>query len=275
MCDACRPQPAPPRADPAVTSAPTHARELSDAQLEYDLGNLAAFDPTPVDAHTFEGGTDPACKSIATRVFQALVGRLFALPSEPAPVGRVAALPPPTTVLPREKPLPKPRPPTKWEVFAQRKGIVKHKRSKTVLDEGSQEFKRRYGYQKANDESAIPIIEAGRDDVLGEDPFTKAKEEKRARVKTQARQELANLKNAAKVGGAAALPPTLRLAAALPEHGKGRPVKRKELKGEVRGRGRGGRGRWIEGTTALAQTGTCRHSCCSACGVRSHGPVGC
>ena len=55
----------------------------------------------------------------APGALQALTGRLFALPSEPAPVGRIAELPPPTTVLPREKPLPKPRPPTKWELFAQ------------------------------------------------------------------------------------------------------------------------------------------------------------
>lgn len=67
----------------------------------------------------------------------------------------------------------------------------------------------------------------------GEDPFTKQRNEKKERVKKQEKQQLANLKAAAKAGGAAALPATLRLAAALPEHGKGRPAKRKELKGEV------------------------------------------
>ena len=37
-------------------------------------------------------------------------------------------------------------------------------------------------------------------------------------------------------GGAApaALPPTLQLAASLPEHGHGRPVKRKEIRDDVR-----------------------------------------
>ncbi len=68
---------------------------------------------------------------------------------------------------------------------------------------------------------------------VGEDPFTKQRQEKKERVKKQEKQQLANLKAAAKAGGAGALPPTLRLAAALPEHGKGRPAKRKELKGEV------------------------------------------
>lgn len=68
---------------------------------------------------------------------------------------------------------------------------------------------------------------------VGEDPFTKQRQEKNERIKKQAKQQLTNLKAAAKAGGTAALPPTLRLAATLPEHGKGRPVKRKELHGEV------------------------------------------
>ena len=66
----------------------------------------------------------------------------------------------------------------------------------------------------------------------GDDPFTKQRQEKKDRAKKQAKQQLGNLKAAAKAG--ATLPPTLRLAAALPEHGKGRPVKRKEYQGEVR-----------------------------------------
>ena len=85
---------------------------------------------------------------------------------EAAAVGRVAQLPPPTTVLPREKPVPKARPPTKWEVFAQRKGIDKRKRSKTEFDETSGEWKRRYGYKRANDELDVPVIEARPDDKV-------------------------------------------------------------------------------------------------------------
>jgi hypothetical protein len=64
----------------------------------------------------------------------------------------------------------------------------------------------------------------------GEDPFTKQRTDKRERVRKQAKQQLANAKAAAKAG---TLPPTLRLAAALPEHGKGRPAKRKEMRDEV------------------------------------------
>jgi len=113
--------------------------------LDFDLGNLAGFDPSPVDTEQFAADPDAACLTAARKITQALVAKLFSLPSEAADVGRVAQLPPPTTVLPRAKPIPKPREPTKWEKFAQQKGITKHKRSREVWDEESQDFKRRFG----------------------------------------------------------------------------------------------------------------------------------
>lgn len=72
---------------------------------------------------------------MARAITQSLVAQLFALPSEPVSGGRLAMLPDPTMRLPREKPLPKPRELTKWEKFAQKKGIVKKKRSKLQYDE--------------------------------------------------------------------------------------------------------------------------------------------
>lgn len=81
-------------------------------------------------------------------------------------VGRIAHLPAPKTPLPRAKPLPKPRAQTKWEQFAQRKGIVKKKRSKEVWDEEAGEYRRRFGYKRAGDESEVPIIEATADDKV-------------------------------------------------------------------------------------------------------------
>ena len=194
-----------------------------------------AYDTQPIDGRVFEAGEDAGCHALATRAFQGLVKQLFNLPSSAAPVGRIASLPPPTTVLPREKPIPKPRPPTKWELFAQRKGITKRKRSKLEWDESKGEWKRRYGYKKANDEADVPIIEARPDEVAGtEDPFTRIKKEKKERVKKQEASRLKNLKSAAKTGGKDAIPSSLRLAASLPEHGQGKPLKRKELKGEIK-----------------------------------------
>ena len=59
------------------------------------------------------------------------------------------------------------RPATKWEAFATQKGITKKKRSKLVFDEGAQDWKRRFGYGKADDDEAIPIIEARKNEAVG------------------------------------------------------------------------------------------------------------
>lgn len=124
--------------------------------VELDLGNLSAFDPSAPATHD-----EAEAKAQATKLTQALMNALLQLPSESTPVGRVAALPQPSTPLPRAKPLPKPREPTKWEKFAQQKGIVKHRRSALVFDEGEQSFKRRYGYQRANEGPPVLETKAG------------------------------------------------------------------------------------------------------------------
>ncbi|OWM65908.1 hypothetical protein CDL15_Pgr015333 [Punica granatum] len=110
--------------------------------------------------------------------------------------------------------LPKPKPPTKWETFAKMKGIKKHKKDKVVWDEQTSAWKRRYGYDRVNDDQDIPIIEAKSTDEPGEDPFAKRRADKRKRVDKQEKNRVQNLKEAAKFG---ALPSHVQLAAtALP-----------------------------------------------------------
>lgn len=61
-----------------------------DAQedtLEYDLGNLAAFDTQPVDPAAFESGREAGLLSMATAAAQSLVRNLFFLPVEPSEFG--------------------------------------------------------------------------------------------------------------------------------------------------------------------------------------------
>ncbi|CAH2050176.1 unnamed protein product [Thlaspi arvense] len=113
--------------------------------------------------------------------------------------------------------LPKKKPPTKWELFAKRKGIVKRKKDKLVYDEKTGSWKRRHGYDRVNDDKDIPIIDAKATDVTlelpsepGEDPFAKRQAEKKKRVEKQEKNQLQNLKQAAKVG---ALPSHIQLAA--------------------------------------------------------------
>ncbi|KAL3139884.1 hypothetical protein ABBQ38_004178 [Trebouxia sp. C0009 RCD-2024] len=208
------------------------AGEAFEGELNFDLGNLTAFDPSPVNTEQFAADPDAACLSVASKITQALVAKLFALPSEAVDVGRVAQLPPPTTALPRAKPVPKPREPTKWEKFAQQKGITKHKRSREVWDEDTKELKRRHGFNSIKDDQPA-ILEAKASDQAGEDPFGDQRTEKRARVASQEGRQLKNKQASDKIHGKPVLPPTLKLAASLPEHGKGVPTKRRELKADV------------------------------------------
>lgn len=89
-------------------------------------------------------------QSVARDGVQALVASLFSLPTKPSPDGPLAQLPPPTTALPRAKPLPKPKPLTKWEKFANAKGIQHKRREKKVWDEERQEWVDRWGWKGAN-----------------------------------------------------------------------------------------------------------------------------
>ncbi|KAJ7244119.1 hypothetical protein O6H91_Y432700 [Diphasiastrum complanatum] len=182
----------------------------SEPSLPYyiDLGNLLVYDPTHpgISPSSSREDRDKECLEAGRTLMQALVEKLFNLPSTLDRVGRLVNLPATLTPLPREKPLPKPRPPTKWEIFAQEKGITKRKRSKLDFDEMSGEWRRRHGYKRVADDNDIPVIEAKDSDGLGEDPFSKMNKGKKERVAKQEKNQLQNLKHAIKVGGKGALP---------------------------------------------------------------------
>jgi regulator of ribosome biosynthesis len=213
---------------------PRCRRAATNDQLDYDLGNLCAHDPAPINPEDFQQDREAKCLEIAQAITQSLVAKLFELPSSGVQGGRVAQLPKPTSVLPREKPVPKPKPLTKWQKFAQKKGIVKHKRSKLVYDEDAGEWRRRHGYKKAGDINDIQVVEAEPGAKVGEDPFTEMEKAKRARVKKNNQQQADNIKGALKAGHKQALPVTLKLAASLPTVGKGAPQKRKELREDIK-----------------------------------------
>ncbi|KAG7853115.1 hypothetical protein KL941_000165 [Ogataea angusta] len=62
-------------------------------------------------------------------------------------------LPDPTTQLPREKSIPKAKEPTKWELFAAKKGIKKKgKDGKLVYDEKTGKWVNNWGYKGKNKE---------------------------------------------------------------------------------------------------------------------------
>nr|GMD83581.1 ribosome biogenesis regulatory protein homolog [Ipomoea batatas] len=178
------------------------AEMAASTPCQINLGNLMAYNPH----HSFP--TPPnsreelawECLQEGTKLVQAVADALFNLPSTEGLDGPIVKLPPPATRLPREKPLPKPKPPTKWELFAKKKGIKKRKKDKILFDEQTGTWKRRHGYDRVNDDNDIPIIEAKETDAPGEDPFAKRQEEKKKRVDKQEKNRLQNLKQAAKVG---------------------------------------------------------------------------
>ena len=88
-------------------------RDNFEGQLDYDLGNLMACDPSPQDAQALTDNREVHSLETATLITQSLVARLFALPGRLAAFGRIVDLPGPAFQLPRQKPLPKPRPPTR------------------------------------------------------------------------------------------------------------------------------------------------------------------
>jgi regulator of ribosome biosynthesis len=105
----------------------------------------------------------------------------------------VAVLPPPTTILPREKPIPKPKPLTKWELFAKRKGIKKTKRSQMVYDEISRKYKPRWGYKRVNDPKDDWLIEVPENADNNEDQFAKRDQERKERIAKNEYQRLRNV----------------------------------------------------------------------------------
>ncbi|KAK2393218.1 hypothetical protein P8452_15266 [Trifolium repens] len=202
-----------------------------EKMFEVDLGNLMAYDPHyGVPSQQSRQELVKECLQKGTELVQAIADSLFTLPSTEDVDGPLVKLPPPTTKLPREKHMPRPRPPTKWEEFAKKKGIINRKKDKVVFDEQSETWKRRHGYDRANDEEAIPIIEAKPTDDPNEDPFAKRRENKKGRVDKQEKNRLQNLKNAAKFGD---LPSHVQLAAtSLPITGT-QAVQKKVTKDEL------------------------------------------
>ena len=130
-------------------------------------------------------------EAAALEVTRTLVAELFALPKERTPLGPVAKLPSTgRSNLPRAKPPPPPKEATKWEQFAQSKGIVKRKKGRMVWDEEYGEYKPAYGYKRKDAEEA-PIVELKASESL-EDPRQKFDEARKQRKAKNEKQRLAN-----------------------------------------------------------------------------------
>ncbi|XP_059809014.1 ribosome biogenesis regulatory protein homolog [Hypanus sabinus] len=166
-----------------------------ELELEFDLGNLAAFDVNAPNVRDFRLHPEQFLRSLARDNTQLLVNAVWKLPTERVQDVTVAKLPQGTTRIPREKAVPKPRPRTRWEEFARLKGIRKKKKTNLVWDEEKKDWRRRWGYKRVNDETKDWVIEVPETADPNEDQFAKRAVAKKERV---AKNELNRLRNIAR-----------------------------------------------------------------------------
>ncbi|XP_003382917.1 PREDICTED: ribosome biogenesis regulatory protein homolog [Amphimedon queenslandica] len=189
-----------------------------EVELQFDLGRLLATDLNEIEAQSLKTKQkDGYLLNLMRDNTQLLINEIWKFPVENNDGGISVQLPSPKTVLPREKPIPKEKEPTKWEQFAQTKGIAKKKRSKMVFDEKSQEWKPRWGYKRINDPKEDWLIEVPDNADPYEDPFEKKSEDRKERIAKNEYQRLRNIARADKSGRVKApLPPAY--AAKLNKH---------------------------------------------------------
>ncbi|XP_023131915.2 ribosome biogenesis regulatory protein homolog [Amphiprion ocellaris] len=171
-----------------------------ELDLDFDVGNLLACDKNRIESRDFrEQKKEDFLRSLARDNTQLLINEIWKLPTERVEEAIVAKLPEPATPLPREKPPPKPRPPTKWEQFAKLKGIQKKKKTNLVWDENAKEWRRRWGYKRANDDTKEWLIEVPETADPNEDQFAKRVKAKKERVAKNEFNRLRNIARAQKV----------------------------------------------------------------------------
>lgn len=148
-----------------------------------------ANDPNPFTRPAAPESLNAALKETARDGTQCLINQLLTTCpiTSSTQQGVLLTLPPATTTLPRHKPLPTPKPPTKWELFARKKGIGKYskipsvaladkeRRKKLVYDEEKREWVPRWGYKGKN--------KSDQDDWLVEVPDKEWRNEEQAAAK--------------------------------------------------------------------------------------------
>lgn len=182
----------------------------------YDLGNLATFDPNPLDNEKLlskdESIKEDHLQSVTRDNVQLLINQILSLPvkttteTHGSSTGQnstmtLIQLPEPTTILPREKPIPKAKPLTKWQQFAARKGIKpKTKDGKMVYDENTGEWVPKWGYKGKNklidDQWLVEVddkVKNTEDELI--DPRTLKRAERKKLIKKNELQHKRNLRN--------------------------------------------------------------------------------
>lgn len=205
-----------------ANSSPSPITVSKPTPYTFDLGHLTANDPNPLDLSP-SITLNTSLQAIARDGAQSLLNQLLTTCTitSSAANGVLLNLPAPQTHLPRHKPLPTPKPPTKWELFARKKGIGKYstkaggaladkeRRKKLVYDEATGEWVPRWGYKGKNkpedDQWAVEVPE--KDWKKEEDAAAKGgsirgmnRTERKERIKRNERKMRANDRRAKKGG---------------------------------------------------------------------------
>jgi regulator of ribosome biosynthesis len=168
---------------------------FKEVEPSFDLGNLFMFDNQPVSVKEFKHNKEKFLLDLARDNAQLLFSKIWELPIEKVDNIICAKLPAQLLPIPREKPCPIPKPPTKWEEYAQKKGITNKKRSRMLWDEESKTYKPRHGYKRGEEDVKQWCIEVPTNADQYEDQFDKVDNVKKEKV---AKNELQRLRNIAK-----------------------------------------------------------------------------
>jgi len=168
---------------------------FKEVEAVIDLGSLYLHDMQPVDSKNLRANAEVFLNALARDNAQLLFNKVWQLPIDKVDNVIVCHMPAPATVLPREKKIPKPKPPTKWEIFAASKGIKNKKRGRMIFDEESKTWKPRFGYKRGNDDTNEWCLEVPDNADPNEDQFEKRVAAKKERVAKNELQRLQNIKN--------------------------------------------------------------------------------
>ena len=170
---------------------------IKEVPLNFDLGHLCMWDTNLLDTQALKQQKEKELERLTRDNTQLFINKLWELDTERIDGSVIAKLPDPVTILPRAKKIPTPRPPTKWEQFAKKKGIKKRKKDKLVYDEDAKEWRPRFGYRSKQNQEKEWVVEAKGDEAPDE-AFMKRTHEKKERV---AKNEYNRLKNIARATG--------------------------------------------------------------------------
>ncbi|KAH0478091.1 MAG: uncharacterized protein KVP18_004147 [Porospora cf. gigantea A] len=135
--------------------------------------HLLAYDPRPLPTVDGERIDMEGAREQAQETCSAFLGHILALPRLTTDEGTFIVLAEhPTIKLPREMPALTEKPKTRWQKYAESKGIkLNKKREKLVWDEASKSWRPRHGRFSTKNNHQVAIVELKPQDEDNHDPF--------------------------------------------------------------------------------------------------------